>query len=1106
MRLTRIRLLRDAVISTALFLLTAGLAQATTGQASHPMRFDHLSLDDGLSQSNVLSVLQDSDGMMWFGTENGLNRFDGYEFNHYRRERGNPNALSSDFVFDIAEDADGNLWLATNGGGLTMFDRATGKATNYRNDPNNTNSVSSNNIRSLLIDDSGTIWVGTRGAGLDRFDPIAKTFTQVNIAATVGTIFSLHIDSTGFLWVGGDHGLTRFNTESDEAFTYTNDGEDKSSISAHSVRAIFEDSEGQLWIGTFGGGLSLLNQKTSSFQHLVHDANDTTTISGNQVSSIFEDRSGRLWVGTTEGLNLVDKSSGSATRYVADSADRSSLRDGNITTIYQDRSGLMWFGTKWQGVSKWNPRTWYYGHEPAKEITADEKSQPNVMSIIDDGADTLWIGTFGEGLNAVNRQTGEIIRYRDDPNSEFFVNDNRIMSLMRDSHGKIWVGTMANGITRLDPTNGERETFRHDPESDDTLSANGVMRMYEDRAGDVWVGTFGGGISRYNPEANRFTRYATDVNDPYSLSSDRVTSFAEDQGGRLWIGTDSGGLNLFDPKTERFHRFSHDPDDPKTLAADTVYSINIDAKGTVWIGTQGGGLDRVVGGSQSPDDIYFQNTSQLDGLANDVVYGLQFDDAGWIWMSTNYGISRFHPETGQIKNLHRKDGLQSEEFNFGAHHRSESGELFFGGHNGFNAFKPEEIRTSTVVPLMALTGFFNQGDATKSELPEDATDAVEISWKDDSVAFEFAVMDYVDPGQNQYMYKLEGFDRNWVDLGNRRRITYTDLNDGNYLLRVKAANSEGVWNESGVSIPVHVSAAPWDTWWAYLGYVALFAQIVTGLWLGHRRKLRREEEYSHRLELEVNSRTEKLLDKNQQLRVLNQALQESSLSDPLTGLRNRRFVFEEVSRDLDVIQRRLADEREGADKSDTSELVFMMIDLDNFKPINDTYGHAAGDKMLIELRDVLLGICRRSDFVIRWGGDEFVVIAKQASSHEANALAERIRSRIAGHNFSLNDGQIVRTTCSIGFAAYPLFRTQADESGLDQIISLADGLMYEAKKVRNAWVGMHGPNEATTSFEYDHETIESTSLLFRARRAGNLNNFSSEADEGHAPIRLSSAG
>ena len=373
----------------------------------------------------------------------------------------------------------------------------------------------------------------------------------------------------------------------------------------------------------------------------------------------------------------------------------------------------------------------------------------------------------------------------------------------------------------------------------------------------------------------------------------------------------------------------------------------------------------------------------------------------------------------------------------------------------------------------------------KADKPIDEQ-GVDISYRDDTISFEFAALDYMAPAENQYRYKLEGFDKEWIELGNRRRVTYTDLHDGQFLLRVQAANSDGIWNEAGLSIPVRVSPAPWDTWWAYLGYAAMLLQLGLFLWFGHRRRVRREEEYSSRLEDEVRERTQRLVESNQKLRELNQTLQESSLSDPLTGLRNRRFIFEEVSRDLEVIRRKLADEDQGVDTKGGSDLVFMMIDLDNFKPINDTYGHAAGDQMLLDVRDVLLGTCRKSDFVIRWGGDEFVVIAKQAKPGESEALAERIRKKIAEHSFLLADGQIVRTTCSIGFAAFPLYRGQAESGDLDEILTIADSLMYEAKRHRNAWAGILSPSNASTSFEFDHEAIDPTSILFRAKHAGQL--------------------
>ena len=272
----------------------------------------------------------------------------------------------------------------------------------------------------------------------------------------------------------------------------------------------------------------------------------------------------------------------------------------------------------------------------------------------------------------------------------------------------------------------------------------------------------------------------------------RAYAMYEDPSGRIWVGTDAGGLNLFDPETGSFHHFRYDADNSKALADDTVYSLNVGADGSVWVGTRGGGLNRVVGSTDDPANIVFSNLSEHDGLANDVIYGIEFDDAGQLWLSTNYGISRVNPKSHEIKNMHRKDGLQSEEFNFGAHYRSDSGELFFGGHNGFNAFRPENVQANTSIPLIMLTGFYNSKDRDKSDLPVDVDEGVEISYRDDTVSFEFAAMDFAAPAENQYMYKLEGFDKDWIELGNRRRVTYTDLNDGQYLLRVRAANADGI--------------------------------------------------------------------------------------------------------------------------------------------------------------------------------------------------------------------------------------------------------------------------------------------------------------------------
>ncbi|MEM7764677.1 MAG: two-component regulator propeller domain-containing protein [Pseudomonadota bacterium] len=1080
-------------------------ATAADGKNLPPMLFDHLGVDAGLSQSNVLAVLQDSRGLMWFATEHGLNRYDGYQIEQFKRERGNPDALSNDFIFDIVEDANGDIWLATNGGGLVRYERSTNRFQSFHT---GNSDITSNQIRRLAFTTDGTLWLATSDAGLISYSIANGTFATVALADQADKpmpLYALHVDARGALWVGGQHGLSRLNLASGFSRTWQHDPSDSASLAKGGVRAILQDAFGSVWVGTYGGGLDRLSDDGRRFEHFTHDGDNARSLSGNRVTTVFEDSERRLWVGTTAGLNLLDRASGDVQRFVNDPLNPYALSANRVTSIYEDRSGLLWVGTQTNGVNKWNPRTWGFGFDPAKSLTASGERSPNVTAFTVDANGVLWLGTFGDGLHAIDRSRGKTTHYRSDAESPFQIPGDRIMSLLLDRDGTIWVGTMRNGLVKLNPATGKQQRFTHDPADATSIAANGVTALFQDSAGRIWVGTYGRGISRMDRADGVFKHFAHIAEEQDSLSGDRIMAFAEDASGMMWVGTEGAGLNLFNPVTERFHRYAHDPQDITSLASETVYSINIDADATVWVGTRSGGLDRVVGSVRAPESITFNNLSEADGLANDVVYGIQFDQAGWMWLSTNHGISRFNARTGEFRNLVREDGLQSNEFNFGAHFRSSAGELFFGGHKGFNAFQPADVSKNSVAPLIALTGFFNGNDSVRSDLPINDDGTVEVDWRQTDIAFEFAALDFTAPEQNRYQYMLAGRDEQWIDLGTQRRITYTDLGAGDYTLRVRAANSDGVWNEAGFTLPISVAPAPWNTWWAYLIYAALAVASLISAHNFHRRRLARESAYSSRLEDEVQQRTEKLVESNAALKTLNVKLQESSLSDPLTGLRNRRYVFEEVSRDIEAIQRRYNRMADDQRSTENAELVFMMIDLDNFKPINDTYGHAAGDQMLLEIRDILLNECRRSDSVVRWGGDEFVVIAKQTDPVESEALAERIRAAIESHQFKLGDGVVARTTCSIGFVAYPLFQHPNEESSLDHMICVADGLMYEAKRQRNAWVGMLSADSAVTSDNFDHSAIEATSLLFRAKRARHVDRQQRIPSGADAPRVLSIA-
>ncbi|MEN7342550.1 MAG: two-component regulator propeller domain-containing protein [Pseudomonadota bacterium] len=1087
-------------------------ASATETQSElPPMIFSHLGVDQGLSQSNVLVVHQDATGIMWLGTENGLNSYDGYRFEQYRRERGNPSALYNDFIFDIAETADGALWIATNGGGLARFDRETKSFTTYLHDAADKASIGSNSIRRLAVAPDGALYIATSDAGLYRFDIATESFESIALVAGTGNsnkLFELYIDARERLWVGGDHGLSRIDLKSGLTRSWQHNADNADTLSKGSVRAVLQDAFGSIWVGTYGGGLDRLSADETSFEHFRADKTDATSISGNRITSILEDNERRLWVGTTSGLSLLDRVTGKATQFTNNPLETASLSGDRVTSLYEDRSGLLWVGTQTQGVNTWNPRTWGFGLDQAKTLTADQQRSPNVTSFATDNSGRLWLGTFGDGLHAIQRNGGETLHYTSRAEAPYKIADDRVMSLLHDRDGAIWIGTMRSGLVRLDPVTGEQVTYRHDRNDANSLASDGIVSLLQDSAGRIWVGTYGGGISRLDSANGTFTNFVHDAANDYSLSGNRVMAFAEDPSGMMWIGTEGAGLNLFNPVTGNFHRFAHHPNDLTTLAGDTVYAINVDGKGTVWVGTRSGGLDRVVGDIRTPESVTFANISQTDGLANDVVYGIQFDQAGWLWVSTNYGLTRYNPETGEFRNLERRDGLQSNEFNFGAHARSASGELFFGGHRGYNAFQPGAIESNSVAPLIALTGFFNGNDSVRSDLPVDDNGTVTVDWNQKDVAFEFAALDFTSPERNQYQYKLIGRDEHWVDLGYNRRVTYTGLEKGEYTLLVRAANSDGVWSEKSISLPIMVLPAPWETWWAYTLYALLGLAAIATAFRVHRTRLARESAYSARLEQEVQQRTESLQESNSELQNLNTRLQESSLSDPLTGLRNRRYVFEEVSRDIEAIQRRYNELDVDEARYETAELVFMMIDLDNFKPINDTYGHAAGDEMLLQIRDILLKICRKSDAVVRWGGDEFVVIAKQSKAQESEALAERIRESIETHQFKLEDGVVARTTCSIGFVAYPLFHNQQEASSLDHMICVADGLMYEAKRQRNAWVGMLSADSAVTSENFNHKAIEATSILFRAKRARNVDRGARPKEPNAAPkvVNLLEAG
>lgn len=863
-----------AIVLAALTLGSGAASGAARGAAPvpdvRPMYFEHLTMRDGLSQSTVMSILQDSEGYLWLATESGLDRYDGYSIREYRRERGNEHGLASDYIWKIAQDAHGDLWLATVGGGVARWDRGTDSFQQFRNDPHDPNTLASDTVRTLLIDTKGYVWVGTDHHGLDVLDPrtgrVRHFRNRSNDPRSLAddAVFALHQDRAGRIWIGTDGGLSRYEPATDDFVNYGKTPGDSALSDLH-IRVICEDRTGVLWIGTLDGGLNRLDPQTGRARSFRHDPRDPGSLSDDRVLAILEDDAQRLWVGTSDGLNLFDRDSARFVRYGPDAGSLQSLRDGDIMSLYQDRGGVLWVGTRAGGASRWNPDSWALGHYRSALLR-----NAAVNAFADDGAGKVWVGT-SQGLVEIDKGTGRERRYERATEGPLRLTDDRVMALLYDRSGALWIGTMTGGLQRFDPARGTARSWQYAADDPATLPANGIMALHEDRQGDLWVGTFGGGLARIERASGRVVRYPHGSTDPAALSSSRASAIIEDQHGNLWIGTIGGGLNLLERRTGRFHRYRRNDHDPKSLSDDTVYALHLDRNGNLWVGTAGGGLDRMTGSSEDPDAVRFESQSGVRNMPSQVVYGIESDAAGRLWLSTNNGLARLDPRQRSIRLFHEAHGLQAEEFNFNAHYRGRDGALYFGGNNGFNAFLPDVVAPDKPPPRVVLTSvaILNRMLAPR-DLPT-LEQPLELSYDDRLVSFVFSALDFTSPANNRYLYQLDGFDTDWTDAGQVRRATYTNLDAGEYVFRVRAANADGVWSAESLAVPVHVAAAPWNTSAARASYAAIALLMLGSLWRLLRKRRERELRHSRELERMVRVRTHELEERNEQLQVLTRA-------------------------------------------------------------------------------------------------------------------------------------------------------------------------------------------------------------------------------------------
>ncbi|WP_114778586.1 hybrid sensor histidine kinase/response regulator transcription factor [Botryobacter ruber] len=791
---------------TLMLFLAAFFSEAVAKDRIH---FRNYTVTDGLSSNTVWAISQDEQGYMWFGTKDGLSRFDGYQFKSFKFDKKNPVSIGNNFirkifkyddktywvgteegiylldlekesfryfeklgpqlVFDIIRDKRGNLWIATGSKGLFQYNPKTEALRNFVHRPNNPQSISMNLVRNLTEDNDGNIWIATV-RGLDVLDPVKMTFRHYYASQEPG------------------------------------------SISHSNIIELYKDLSGNIWVGTLTGGLNLYNKSTDTFKQYLKS--DNNSINDNIVRSIYQPNPNKLYIGTEKGLNILDIPTQTFTHHTNKNNDPFSISDDAIYTIFEDKEGGIWLGTYFGGVN------YFHGKDTNIELyypTGEQRALSGnaVSTFLEDDAGKVWVGTEDGGLNLFDVHSKTFKQYPFEPWQENLSYHN-IHTLYKDKSGNIWIGTFSGGLNIYNPKTGKIKRYLSNQDDPTTISNNTVYTINEDRKGRIWVGTVAG-VSIYNPEKDNFTR----IND-HNLTRACIYDIYEDDRGVIWFATYNFGLIAHDQKTNKWRQYSKSAD-PNSISTNKVISIFCDKSGNLWLGTEGGGLnffDRSKNTFKVIDEQY--------GISSSIVYGVLEDPKGQLWLSTNNGIYKFDPKTYQSKRYGKFDKLQSRQFNFKAYLKASDGNFYFGGINGFNVFKPDSLKSINSKNAIALTNLqlFNKDVTISSEKSPlnkllHYSRHLTLSHDQSVVSFEYAALSFISPQKTSYAFKMEGFDKDWNYVEDQRKATYTNLPAGEYTFRVKATNNDGTWNKQAASMKITILPPFYKTTVAYLFYLAL---------------------------------------------------------------------------------------------------------------------------------------------------------------------------------------------------------------------------------------------------------------------------------------------
>lgn len=793
--------------------------------------FDYITIAEGLPHNTVYCMMQDKNGFMWFGTQDGLVRYDGYNCQIFRQNETDSIGFQGKSVHCLLLDKSGNLWAGTQTEGINIRYYNNGTFKNLKSNPLFAD-IAKTWIKSLFEDSKGRIWIGTIGKGVLIFDPqynTIKRFDSSNSSLKDNYVTKVVEDHNGTIWIGTNGRGIYYYDQQQQNFQHfhSQDPRDKDFDSFR--KTFFVDKTGHLWVGTEGSGLYQISIQTLAIKHFTKSEG----LASDMIMGIAEDINGNLLLATDGGgLNIFNPQS-LTVEAVYTQKDKNSINTNALFDILVDKHQNIWISTYNGGINVAKKhKTWFETYTRSGN-KAGELSHRSIISLCNLKDSRILIGTDGGGLNMLDKTKSSIAEIDNNPKGY----GNIVKTIFEDSQNRIWLGYFNDGLSLWNKTKGTFRHFRSKENDPLSISGNNVWSIAEGRNRNLYIGVLGGGLSVLNPTTFIFKQYRFNPNSPNSISSDDVITVLADNNDRIWIGTNIDGLNIFDTQSEQFTPIKHESQQPLSLSANDVRCIFQDSKGQIWVGTESAGLNLWLGNGNR-----FEHFTMQKGLLSNAIMGIQEDEKGYLWISTFKGISRFdtHNKTFLNFDFQRNPAFSANQFNQSAITKDTEGGIYFGGINGLTFIHPADVALSEEKPNVVLTDFkiFNQSVSigaingrTIFTKPLEETSEITLSYYDNVFSLEFAALDFTQPLNNQYAYMMEGFDKYWQkSTSEQRLITYTNLDPGKYTFRIKGTNSNGIWSDEK-AINIIITPPFWKTWWFKL---FLFLALTAMAWLALR--------------------------------------------------------------------------------------------------------------------------------------------------------------------------------------------------------------------------------------------------------------------------------